>query len=85
MVAFKHIPGPENKADIFTKNVDATSLHKHSAKLFGGDGLLMALKGEKPLSEGGCRKVTLSVGALAVYNGLRCLNVIMFTNSFLAK
>ena len=48
MVAFKHIPGPENEADIFTKNVDAGSLHKHSAKLCGEDGLLESLKGTKP-------------------------------------
>ena len=27
MVAFKHIPGPENKADNFTKNADAGMLH----------------------------------------------------------
>eukprot|EP00804_Cyclotella_cryptica_P007776 CCRYP_001385-RA/>CCRYP_001385-RA protein AED:0.40 eAED:-0.17 QI:0/-1/0/1/-1/1/1/0/271 len=30
MVAFKHIPGPDNEADIFTKNDDATSLHRHA-------------------------------------------------------
>jgi hypothetical protein len=46
MVAFKYVPGPENEADIFTKNVDAVSLHKHTAKLCGDDGLLAKLKGE---------------------------------------
>ena len=46
MVVFKYFPGPENEADIFTKNVDATSLHKHTAKLCGDDGLLAKLKGE---------------------------------------
>jgi hypothetical protein len=29
LVVFKHIPGSENEADIFTKNVDAVTLHKH--------------------------------------------------------
>ena len=33
MVAFKHIPGPDNEADIFTKSVNAGTLHKHLAKL----------------------------------------------------
>jgi hypothetical protein len=47
MVAFKHIPGPDNEADIFTKNVDASSF-KHSANLCGEDGLLESLKGTKP-------------------------------------
>ena len=40
--------GPENDMDIFTKNVDAGSLHRHSAKLCGNYGLLGMLKGEKP-------------------------------------
>ena len=48
MVAFKHIPGSDNEADIFTKNVDVGTLHKHSAKLCGDDGLLESLKGTKP-------------------------------------
>jgi hypothetical protein len=47
MVAFKYIPGPENEADIFTQNFDTTSLHRHSTKLCGNDGLLMKLKGNK--------------------------------------
>jgi hypothetical protein len=33
MVVYKHIPGPETEADIFTKNVDAGTLHRHSTKL----------------------------------------------------
>ena len=37
MVVFKYVPGPENEADIFTKNVNAGSLHRHSAKLCGND------------------------------------------------
>ncbi len=48
MVSFKYIPVPENEADIFTKNVNAASLHRHTAKLCGDDGLLAKLKGEKP-------------------------------------
>jgi hypothetical protein len=48
ILVFKHTPGPENKTDIFTKNVDVGSLHKYSAKLWGDDGLLSMLKGEKP-------------------------------------
>jgi hypothetical protein len=46
MAMFKYVPGPENEADIFTKNVNAASLHKHTAKLCGDDGLLAKLKGE---------------------------------------
>jgi hypothetical protein len=45
MVVYIHIPGPENEADIFTKNVDAGTLHRHSIKLCG---LLNLLKGNKP-------------------------------------
>jgi len=48
LVVYKHIPGPENKAGIFTKNVDAGTLHRHSTKLCGDDGLLESLKGNKP-------------------------------------
>ena len=48
LVVYSHIPGPENKADIFTKNVDAGTLHRHSIKLYGDDGLLESLKGNKP-------------------------------------
>jgi len=39
MIVFKHIPGDSNEADIFTKNVDATTLHKHTAKMCGEDNL----------------------------------------------
>lgn len=45
---FKHIPGLDNEADIFTKNVDAGTVHRHSTKLCGDDGLLGLLKGNKP-------------------------------------
>jgi hypothetical protein len=48
MVAFKHIPGSDNEADIFRKNVCTGSLNKHSVKLCGDDGLLEMLKGHKP-------------------------------------
>jgi len=48
MVANKHIPGPEDKMDIFTKNVDAGTFHGHSIKLCGNGGLLDLLKGNKP-------------------------------------
>jgi hypothetical protein len=48
MVSFKHIPRPKNEANILTKNVDSSSLHRHSAKLCGEDRLLAKLKGEKP-------------------------------------
>ena len=37
-----------NEADSFTKKVDAGTLHRHSTKLCGVDGLLVMLKGEKP-------------------------------------
>ena len=39
MIVFKHIPGDSNEADIFTKNVDATTLHKHTVKMCGKDNL----------------------------------------------
>jgi len=47
---FKHIPGPENEANIFTKNVNVIALHKHTEKLCGEDGLYNSLKavGSKP-------------------------------------
>jgi hypothetical protein len=48
LVVYIHIPGPENEADIFTKNVDAGTLHRHSTKLCENDGLLELLKGNKP-------------------------------------
>ena len=48
MVVYKHIPGPENEANIFTKNVDASTLHRHSTKLCRDNGLLKLLKGNKP-------------------------------------
>jgi hypothetical protein len=44
LVVYKHIP----EADIFTKNVDAGTLHGHSIKLCSDDGLLNLLKGNKP-------------------------------------
>ena len=46
LVAFKHIPGTENEADIFTKNVDAATLHRHTEKLCGKDDLYESLKGK---------------------------------------
>ena len=45
MVALKHIPADKNEADIFTKNVDASSLHRHVVALCGEDELLGLLKG----------------------------------------
>ena len=45
MVTLKHIPGESNEADIFTKNVDASSLHGHVVSLCGNDELLKRLKG----------------------------------------
>jgi hypothetical protein len=47
-IVYKHIPVLENKADIFTKNVDMGTLHRHSIKICGDDGLLKSLKGNKP-------------------------------------
>ena len=57
MVALKHIPGHENEADIFTKNVDASTLHKHVAKFCGKDNFLDQLQSSKPWSKGGCERV----------------------------
>jgi hypothetical protein len=48
LVVYKHILGPENKVDIVTKNVDVGTLHRHSIKLCGDDGLLEWIKGNKP-------------------------------------
>ncbi len=48
MVVFKHISGHDNEANIFTKNVDAAMLHKHSAKFCGKDNFLEKLRGSKP-------------------------------------
>ncbi len=45
MVVLKHIPGDKNEADIFTKNVDASSLHRHVVVMCGEDELLSRLKG----------------------------------------
>jgi hypothetical protein len=45
LVVYKHIPGPEIKVDIFTKNVDVGTLHRHSIKLCSDDGLLDLLTG----------------------------------------
>jgi hypothetical protein len=39
LIVFKHIPGTENEADIFTKNTDAATLHKHTEKMCGKDNL----------------------------------------------
>jgi hypothetical protein len=36
---FKHISGTENEADIFAKNTDAATLHKHTEKMCGRDNL----------------------------------------------
>ena len=33
-IIYKHTPGAENEANIFTKNVDATTLHKHIKNLW---------------------------------------------------
>ena len=46
LIEFKHIPGAENEADIFTKNVDAGALHEHVTKLCGEDNLYLSLKGD---------------------------------------
>jgi len=48
MVAFKHIPGPDNEADIFTENLDVGTSHRHSTKLCRDEGRLDTLKGEQP-------------------------------------
>ena len=52
LVAFKHIPGTDNEADIFTKNVEAGDLHRHVESLCGTDDLYSSLKGSKPLKRG---------------------------------
>ena len=44
LIIFKHIPAAENEVNIFTKNVNATMLHKHIKKFFGNNGLYTALK-----------------------------------------
>ena len=44
LVSFKYIPGEENEADIFTKNVDAATLHRHTEKMCGSDNLYESLK-----------------------------------------
>jgi len=48
IIVFKPTPWPENKVDIFMKNVDAALLHRHSTKLYSDDILLAVLKCEKP-------------------------------------
>ena len=48
LVVYKHILGPENEVDIFTKNVDVGMSCRHSIKLCDNDGLLDSLKGNKP-------------------------------------
>ena len=45
-ITIKHVPGNDNEADIFTKNVDAASLHNHVKMLCGDDGLYESLKGK---------------------------------------
>ena len=44
MITIKHVPGNDNEADIFTKNVEAASLHNHVKMLCGDDGLYESLK-----------------------------------------
>ena len=44
LISIKHVAGSANEADIFTKNVDAVSLHKHVEQLCGKDGLYESLK-----------------------------------------
>ena len=44
LVSFKHIPGSDNESDIFTKNVDAADLHRHSVCFCGEDDLYDSLK-----------------------------------------
>jgi hypothetical protein len=44
LLSFKHVSGMKNESDIFTKNVDATTLHKHAAKFCGEDNLYKLLK-----------------------------------------
>ena len=44
LLSFKHVSGTENESDIFTKNVDAATLHKHAAKFCGEDNLYESLK-----------------------------------------
>jgi hypothetical protein len=41
---FKHFSGTENESNIFTKNVDAATLHKHAVKFCGEDDLYDSLK-----------------------------------------
>ena len=43
LLVFKHISGTENEANIFTKNTDALTLHKHTAKMCGRDNLYETL------------------------------------------
>ena len=43
-LAFKHVSGTENESDIFTKNVDAATLHKQAVKFCGEDDLYDSLK-----------------------------------------
>ena len=44
LLSFKHVSGTENESDIFTKNVDAATLHKHAAKFCGEDNLYESLE-----------------------------------------
>lgn len=45
MIVYKYIPGPDNKANIFTKNVDTSKLHTHCTKLCRYDDLPETFKG----------------------------------------
>ena len=62
---YKHIPGRENEADIFTKNVDAGTLHRHSTKLCGDDGLLDSLKAHNLEAREGVTRF-IAVGASTI-------------------
>jgi hypothetical protein len=45
LLSFKHVSGTENESGtIFTKNVDAATLHKHAAKFCGEDNLYELLE-----------------------------------------
>ena len=47
LIVFKHISGTDNETDIFTKNVDAATLHKHTKCYCGDDGAYESLKDNK--------------------------------------
>ena len=58
LIVFKHIPGTENEADIFTKNTDAATLHKHTEKMCGKDNLYEILNKQASLGREGARSIT---------------------------